>query len=52
MKKNEALELLAAYDDDPDGFFTCDALCTILDAMPGQPAGEYTVKLSRFLDEE
>jgi Ca2+-binding EF-hand superfamily protein len=37
MTRQEAIELLDAYDADPDGFLTCDNLCTVADALPGQP---------------
>ena len=42
MTKQEAYELLDAYDADPDGVGTCDNLCTVLDALPGQPEGQFT----------
>ena len=37
MTRDEAIELLDAYDADPDGFRTCDNLCTVADGLPGQP---------------
>lgn len=42
MTKSEALELIDAYEADPDGTKVCDNLCAVLDALPGQPEGEFT----------
>jgi hypothetical protein len=33
MTKTEALEMIAAYESDPDGFESCDNLCTVLDGL-------------------
>lgn len=52
MTKQEAYELLDAYDADPNGFETCDNLCTVLDALPGQPEGEYTSDQIRSMVDE
>jgi len=49
MTQTEAYELLDAYDADPDGSKTCDNLCTVLDALPGQPEGEYTSNEIRIM---
>jgi hypothetical protein len=37
MTRQEAIELLDAYDADPDGWLTCDNLCAVADALPGSP---------------
>jgi hypothetical protein len=37
MTRQEAIELLDAYDADPDGFLTCNNPCTVADALLGQP---------------
>lgn len=52
MTKRAAYELIDAYDADPDGVTTCDNLCTVLDALPGQPEGEFTSdEIRRMVDE-
>jgi hypothetical protein len=53
MSKAEALELIDAYESDPDGFETCDNLCTVLDGLPGQPEGEFTAdEIREMVDEQ
>jgi len=47
MTKSEALKLLADYEEEPDGFRTCDNLCRVLIALPGQPGGIFTVEQVR-----
>jgi hypothetical protein len=42
MTKSEALELIDAYEADPDAAQICDNLCTVLDGLPGQPEGEFS----------
>lgn len=42
MTPDDMITLLDAYDRDPDGVSTCDALCTVADALPGQPEGDLT----------
>jgi hypothetical protein len=37
MTREEAIELLDAYDAAPDAPESCDNLCTVADALPGQP---------------
>ena len=51
MTKQEAMELLDAYDADPDGFTTCDNLCDVGDALdlPNEP---YTSEELREMVEE
>lgn len=51
MTRREALELIAAYEADPSGVDTCDNLCTVLDALPGQPDGDYSPDEVRELAE-
>lgn len=49
MTKRKMLALLDAYEADPDSPQWCDALCVVLDGLPGQPEGEYTVDEVRQL---
>ena len=37
MTKKEMLQLLDAYDRDPDGVATCDNLCAVAEAIPEKP---------------
>lgn len=52
MDRAELHALVDAWEADPGGLETCDNLCTVLDALPGQPEGEYTADEIRELIDE
>ena len=53
MTRQEALELITAYESDPNGVMTCDNLCTVLDGLPEQPEeGEYSPDQIRQMVED
>lgn len=43
MTRREAYDLIDAYEADPDGPESYDNLCMVLDALPGQPEGIWTL---------
>jgi hypothetical protein len=52
MTKQEALELIDAYEASPDGFATCDNLCAVVDGLGIDDESEYTADELREMVEE
>lgn len=50
--KSELYAMLERYEADTNGFESCDLLCDICDALPGQPEGEFSVEQIRQMIEE
>lgn len=42
MTASDLHRMVDRWEADPDGVLTCDLLCAVLDALPGQPEGEFS----------
>lgn len=50
--KIELRQMVDRYEADPNSEETCDLLCSVCDALPGQPDGEYSVdEIRQMIDE-
>ena len=52
MTKQEALDLIDAYEASPDGFTSCDNLCAVVDGLGIDEEAEYTADQLRKMVEE
>ena len=52
MTKQEALDLIDAYEASPDGFTSCDNLCVVVDGLGIDEEAEYTADQLRKMVEE